>query len=293
VLIRERGLPTGTGWWVNVSGGLSSFSETENVSVGEPNGSYAYSVAATDKRFASPAGSFQVDAIPTYLGIYFSGVTYALNFVESGLPVGDEWQVQINGDNSSVSRSSEISIPELNGTYSYDVSDTDMFIPNPSSGTVTVRGLSVASQIAFSAPTLARYVVAFSESGLPNGTEWSVAFDREMITGTTILAFPPVSNGTYLFSVNVVAGYRATPGNGSIIVNGLAVREHIAFNSSSSTSGSILGLPAPEALALLGGSSALVVVAVALALLVSRSRPGPPDPAKCTTEANPPRTSRK
>ena len=63
VSFTESGLPSPTGWWVNVTGGPSTFSTTEVLSFGETNGTYAYSVSTANLNYSAPGGSFIVQGV--------------------------------------------------------------------------------------------------------------------------------------------------------------------------------------------------------------------------------------
>ncbi len=78
VTFTESGLPTGTTWYVNITGGASYSSATGTITFSEPNGTYTYTVATGDKEYApSPAsGSFIVNGA--------TPVKVAITFTESG-----------------------------------------------------------------------------------------------------------------------------------------------------------------------------------------------------------------
>ncbi|MGD0718790.1 MAG: ice-binding family protein [Thermoplasmata archaeon] len=95
-------------------------------------------------------------------------------------------------------------------------------------GDVTLSDSTIVVPITTSSAT---YGVTFTESGLPAGTSWSVSFDgvRESSTAATI-GFT-VTNGTYAYTVEAVAGYTAQPSYGSVTVSGAAAGEAIAFTT--------------------------------------------------------------
>jgi hypothetical protein len=85
---------------------------------------------------------------------------YTISFTESGLPLGTLWYVTLNGQ-TIYSNSSEITFKEPNGTYSYTITtENKNYAPNPSSGTLTVKGENVNLTIAFS---LIKPTVTFTE----------------------------------------------------------------------------------------------------------------------------------
>jgi hypothetical protein len=71
--------------------------------------------------------------------------------------------------------------------------------------------------------------VSFRESGLPNGSDWSVTFGGLSLTSTTPVLPFVVQNGTYAFTVPEVAGFTVSPRNGNITVSGTDVRMDVTF----------------------------------------------------------------
>ena len=60
VTFNETGLPRGTGWWINVTGGPATFSKNTTLSFVVGNGTYEYSASSEGGFYASPAGRFTV-----------------------------------------------------------------------------------------------------------------------------------------------------------------------------------------------------------------------------------------
>ncbi|MGP8145169.1 MAG: YncE family protein [Thermoplasmata archaeon] len=107
---------------------------------------------------------------------------------------------------------------------------------NPSDG--TAYGVSSgAGTISILAPGTARYpeyhLVVFTETGLPNSRNWSVAFNGAAVTepAGAAIAFA-VTNGTYSYLVLGVGPFRVsgTAAAGTITVNGANVPEAVAFS---------------------------------------------------------------
>ena len=98
----ETGLPTGTSWYVNITGEPSSGPISGGTYIlSLPNGTYYYSIATADKDYSpNPhSGTFTVSGSPVSVPlITFSLEVYTLSFAESGLPSGT-WFVNLsNGD---------------------------------------------------------------------------------------------------------------------------------------------------------------------------------------------------
>ena len=165
VTFTESGLPTGTGWWVNVTGGPSVYSQTTTLPFSEPTGSFAYVVATLDKTYASPSGTFEVSTAPASVPLTFSLVTYPITFTESGLPTGMGWWANVTGGPTSFSTTGTVSVSEPNGTYTYSLAAATRIYEAPG-GPVTVDGAPVSIAVDFSPVT---YGVTFTETGLPGG----------------------------------------------------------------------------------------------------------------------------
>ena len=74
--------------------------------------------------------------------------TYSVTFPQSGLPAGTSWSVTLNGQTLS-STTSTITFSEPNGTYAYTVGAVNGYTATPSSGSVTVNGVSQTVAITF------------------------------------------------------------------------------------------------------------------------------------------------
>jgi len=76
--------------------------------------------------------------------------TYAVQFVEEGLPSGTSWSITLNGTLRS-SQGNTIAFTELNGSYAFSVSSVASYNSNVSSGTVKVVGQPVTLSVSFGA----------------------------------------------------------------------------------------------------------------------------------------------
>jgi YVTN family beta-propeller protein len=278
VTIEETGLPNGTWWWLNITGGASAISDTATLEFREPNGTYPCSVSTVDKTYASSVRSFTVNGPTNFQVVAFDRVNYEVTFVEAGLSQATSWSVGLYATEQT-STTTTVSFAEPNGTYPFLVSSVSGYARSPSSGNVVVSGANVTKTIAFTAIALPTYAVTFAETGLPSGTGWSVTLNGSTSVGAGDIVFLGFASGTYAFSVGSVAGYTATPGIGTITVSGANVSQAIAFRSSSSSPATFLGLPATEGYGTLGGVVIALVVALGVLALVRRRRKAPPEPA--------------
>jgi hypothetical protein len=228
----EAGLPSGTGWWVNITGGPATYSANSTVVFGEPNGSYDYMVQSANGYAASPAsGTVTVAGVNRTVSVTFRP-TYAVIFSETGLTTETDWAVGLNGTwyNSS---STTITFLEPNGSYPYQVENESGYSVSPVGWSVTVNGAAQTVPVRFT-PYSGSYYVTFNETGLASGTSWSVILGGTSATSasTTIAIVEP--NGTYSFSVGSVSGYNATPTSGNVVVSGHAVTRTITFTAANS-----------------------------------------------------------
>ena len=78
-------------------------------------------------------------------------------------------------------------------------------------------------------PNQTKYVITFTESGLPNGRYWTIMLnDSVNSSNSSALVFSEI-NGTYSFLVWTVAGYSAIPSAGTVDVNGSDMNRTIEF----------------------------------------------------------------
>jgi hypothetical protein len=213
----ESGLPSGTEWWVNITGEPSQRSTATTTSISLPNGSYSYTVATSDKLYSATGGSFTVAGTTVSESVTFTLVTYAVTLTESGLPSGTEWWVNVTGSlYHSSPNSSAISFMDPNGTYHFTIYSANRSYAAPN-GSFVVSGAATSQPVTFH---LVTYTVTFTESGLPSGTEWWVngtALGAHGSTTTTITVSEP--NGSYPYEVATLDKVYAAPG-GSVVVNG-------------------------------------------------------------------------
>lgn len=115
------------------------------------------------------------------------------------------------------------------------------------------------------------YRAQFTESGLGLGTEWSILLGNTTAfsTGASVTLWEP--NGTYFFAVGATGGYEPKLPNGTIIVQGEATVQIVAFTPPP-------GPPFPVGSILLGGL--LVAIVLGAVASVRRGRRGPRTPLR-------------
>jgi len=211
-------------------GGLTS-TETSSggtIQFSVPNGTYSFSIVSPIGYSVSPtSGTLTVKGSNLSEPVKFSAVaTYEVTFVETGLTSGTSWSVTL-GTNTQSSSSNSIHFEEPNGSYSFTIPSIDGYNLSPGYGVVTVDGQPVTQSVVFSK----LYQVIFEESGLANGTLWSVTVSGlEHSSNSTTITFNE-TNGSYVFTVTSAAGYSISPSNGTVTVNGAPVTETILFST--------------------------------------------------------------
>jgi hypothetical protein len=283
VTFTEQGLPGGTSWSVTL--GAASFSSiSDAITFGVPSGTYSYAIGGVvgwDQATLPTSGTVTVGTSNvTEPTMEFLPIQYAVTFTETGLPTGTLWSVYLTGDQFS-SSTDIISCAEPSGNYSYTVATTDASY-QASGGTLTVHGAEAHVPVAFS---LVTYVVTFQVWGLPSGSLWFVNITGQAsLSSTGLMITTSLSNGTYSYeAASVVKGLTAS--GGSFSLRGPGTVKAVVFSPASSggSSGgaSVLGLPALEGYAVIGGIVAAAVLGTAASFLLRRRRRslgGPPRP---------------
>jgi YVTN family beta-propeller protein len=155
VAFSESGLTLGTFWSVRL-GPITRSSNESVVVLGEPNGSYPFSVSTLPGYAADPSsGTVNVSGSAVNQYIVFTMVlrgSYSVTFEEVGLPTRSVWGVSVDGDIVLTTPNATEVFYELNGTgYPFSVPSPQGFDPDPSHGTFDVRGAPVTVKIVFTA----------------------------------------------------------------------------------------------------------------------------------------------
>ena len=220
VTFEERGLASGTSWWVRLDG-VGRMSTGANASFEEPNGSlqpYAIEEVA-GYSVSTEFGTVTVNGGAVVISIQFTALppAYPLTFIESGLPAGTSWSVTI-GSTTRFTTGTSIEFEESNGTFAYSVGEVAGY-HGRSAGSVTVSGKAAKVHLKFQRTT---YTVEFNETGLASGTRWCVTFNGTKSCGTSSdIQFSGVPNGSYAFVLGHVTGYNLSGAHkGTLTVDG-------------------------------------------------------------------------
>ena len=235
----QSGLPSGTTWSVEISNSSGNLftqgSSSSSIRFLLSNGSYNYSArdASLDYKPVNGQGTFLVSGNnSTSMTIKFYPVLYRETFSEVGMPAG-YWYVNITNSSGKTfiasSNSTNITIDLMNGTYTYRVGTTNRIYFNSSTETVVLSG-GKPSTITVKFDTYLAPVV-FNETGLPDGTSWSVTLGTKTITSSNTSIVFYVCNSTLAFNISNPTGFAATPSYGSVTVNGYKITESITFSA--------------------------------------------------------------
>ncbi len=224
------GLPAGGSWSVAFAGAHNS-SSSASIGFTALNGSYSYSISPPTGERATPAsGTVSVNGGPASVAIGLTPRTspvYLLTFRESGLASGQSWGVTVNGT-PATGTTTELSFTLPNGSFAYSVPAVLGYTASPSSGTVQIAGAAVNVSVVFTIVPAA-YSVTFGESGLASGANWSVTLGGSRNSSSSASIGFSRTDGTYAFSIAPLAGYRAVPASGTVVVSGSGVSVPISF----------------------------------------------------------------
>ncbi|MGP6220415.1 hypothetical protein ACNF41_04025, partial [Cuniculiplasmataceae archaeon SKW1] len=127
VTFTETGLPSGTPWYVNITNHDSGPIIGTSDSLSLTNGTYIYTIGTTNKLYHANEGSFTVNGVTSNntILVSFSLVTYTVTFIETGLPSGATWYVNITSHDSGPITGTSYSLSLINGTYTYTIGTSD------------------------------------------------------------------------------------------------------------------------------------------------------------------------
>lgn len=142
----EVGLGTGDLWGVNGSFGLT---ESRNASITLPfmNGSYTVAILPVAGFVSNRSVTFTVDGGALDVPVVYTPFTYPVTFVESGLPGGANWSIEIGSSNwSSTAPTLVAALP--NGSYIFGASAGSGYRAPPQ-GEFAVNGAPLTVNLSF------------------------------------------------------------------------------------------------------------------------------------------------
>lgn len=189
-----------------------------------PEGNYTYLMNASGYTAENASGSFEILNANETINISFSiNTKYLIEFQESGLLPGQQWNVTLNGA-SNISTGSSMIFHETPGNYTYYVESVPGYTVNPVSGTILVTSgeylIGLDFQKITSSSSTTKYSIMFVESGLPSATTWSVTFNGTLLKSTTNSIQTSALDGIYAFNVSSISGYEESPSSGTVTISG-------------------------------------------------------------------------
>ncbi len=151
VTFAEKGLPSGTSWWVTM-GGMTESTTGSALTFTVPGGSYDYTVGSVTGYAPSVgSGNLTVSANTVVPLTFVPSPLYTVTFTESGLSSGTGWSVTFNGVTRS-GNGTTLTFTVAAGTYSYFVGAVSGYTSSVGSGTLVVNGNSTVP-VTFTAPS--------------------------------------------------------------------------------------------------------------------------------------------
>lgn len=233
---------TGVDWGVVVAAGnqtlVNNTTDGPNLTVSLPNGTYT--VHSFGSRNFSRAGPLIVSLVVSggpvvqTLPFHTPRGYHTLAFTRGGLPKGTNWSVSINATNAldddfnltGSTTAGRLVFAVLPGNYTFSVTHEAGYTVNHPNGTLFALNHSAGIRLQF---RLVVFSVAFTESGLPNGTSWSVTLGTKTHGASHPTILFSVPNGTYPFHVHPKAGWAANY-VGTVVVNGSGANVSIVFS---------------------------------------------------------------
>ena len=189
-------------------------------------------------------------------------VLFLVPFVESGLPLGTPWGLSVvplppdtlpfGGSAAPSTATTTIAVPaeiifeavfDAVSGYTNTPAFTEFYVTNTGS-LVTPTGLASDIPVVYAGNSAESGTLAFTQTGLPAGTSWSVTVGTTAWTSTTGGVANTLAPGTYSYTVGTVAGYAPTPSSGTATVYfGAVTSVAIAF---APTTGWIAGTVTPS-----------------------------------------------
>lgn len=213
VTFEEKGLRAGTQWAVTVNN-VSLTSTTDKISFNEAPGTYIYQ-ASPIKGYSlnGNANTFSISTRNVTVPVTFQKL-YKVDVSESGLPAGSEWGFLINGTDYNTS-SSHIYLSLTNGTYHLEPNTTmHDYVSNTLK--IQVDGNNESLNIKF----FRTYGLYFVESGLKEGTLWSVNINGTFYSSTSREIPVMLENGSYEYSIPAIQGYLLANNSGNVTITG-------------------------------------------------------------------------
>ncbi len=231
VTFHEKGLPTGTKWFVDQSG-LYNDSTTSSLVIGgsfdSPNGTYFFTIGNSPGFVSSPAsGKYTVNGAAVVVNITFTDAIFTVNFVPKNLYTWATFNTTLNGFVESA-KDASMAFYQTNGTFTFSISSipTHFTLQSAATGKIYVNGSVITESVVFLPEN---FTLNFTETSLPQYSNWTVTIDGVSHSSITPYILISLPDGSYAYTVTPPTGFQATPDSGSVVVSNSSVFTHIAF----------------------------------------------------------------
>ncbi len=228
VVFSENGLSKGTDWMVSLNNETTG-SIDHNLSLQLPNGTYYYVASSLNTSYKTVSGSIEVNGTSLLENLLFVIKDANVTFYETGLPNGTQWGVDILQHSFYNTTGNKLTISLPYGSYSFipvtipgfNSTDISRVFSLGSSGNTTIAVSYTPIH-----PVQKLYNITVMEVGLPEGLDWSAAYN-----GTVAPAYPggvfnfQLQNGSYNITFLAINhDGKEMPGslNATLKVNGTA-----------------------------------------------------------------------
>ena len=232
VNLTQSGLSATTRWSFTIAGTSGSDTGSGRWSICLGAGVYPFEINPVLNFLPSPEQGNLTVSGNTPLRINFTAqLTRPVVFAAAGLPGGVGWAVNVNytdggGTVSHNGVGAYANFSLRNGSYTFRVAVPSGFGLYPTVYAFTVNNTNVTVPLRFHVGNL---TVAFTESGLPNGTNWSVLFGSGRNSSSTDTIDCYVNGGSVPYLVPSAAGLVPTPSGGTVAVGPLGNAVSIVF----------------------------------------------------------------
>jgi hypothetical protein len=229
----EGGLPRNTVFsaWVTGLGGLGQ-GGVGSFGISVVNGTYSYWVPPIwGYQPIAPTGNVTISGASVTVNVTFQPQPYTLTFIETGLALATNWTVVVANEEGQTSNGSSLSVPIGNGTFPFEIFGVSGYTTSPANGNITITGANQSVSIAFSSTANAtRYMVNFTEVGLPVGSAWSVDLNGTYWSGSGSQITVDLSNNSwYWFQIHAPSDYSAVDSFEDFSVDGSNLTFQVSF----------------------------------------------------------------
>lgn len=214
ITFSENSLPPGASWYIQ-SWNYTRATFSTQISMLFPGGTFNYTVKSGDPNYYGSTGIFSVGTSAKTVDVNFRQGIFNVTFVESGLPLGQEWSVS-TGNLSERSANTSLIFTLAGGEYTFDVPAAGAYIGNYTTLAMNTNGMNRTMYIGFEYG----YFITFNMSGLPHGYSWNMLVSTYNVSSTNSTITVELQNGTYPFYAYYFNGIQNVKFNGNVTVNG-------------------------------------------------------------------------